>query len=326
MIRKRLSCQSRQITIDATITARLITAGTPNAPALKPTPLDDQCAGRLRINRGTHKQGQLRSLLATTAARSHTISNMKNLPPWADAELSDALPSLAASGERQNLELKERFPEQARDLAKEIAAFATSNDGRILIGIADDGAIVGLPDAESAEGRGKIVGRIEGICSNSIKPNVTPRISFAVSDARVVACIEVPKGASPLYYVGGIPYLRQITAARGAEPDEVIEAVLSWHSARSGKQTPEEKLLSELASGLADVMIYASEFDDRNVGEWLDQLRSTLSGLAVLFATCPPFACIFGGPRYRPRAHTARRSRRSRAPHSHDGWDEMSRR
>ncbi len=65
------------------------------------------------------------------------------LPDWADTRLSGELAILRSRGEGQNLEFKREFPKQATDLAKEIAAFATSNQGTILLGVSDSGDLVG---------------------------------------------------------------------------------------------------------------------------------------------------------------------------------------
>ena len=64
-----------------------------------------------------------------------------NIPPWVDEQLSKDLPLLRAMGESQNLEFKEEMPNQISDLAKEIAAFATSNTGTILLGVEDNGTV-----------------------------------------------------------------------------------------------------------------------------------------------------------------------------------------
>ena len=47
-------------------------------------------------------------------------------------------------GECQEIEFMERFPSKAHELAKEIAAFATSNPGTIYIGISDNGKKTGI--------------------------------------------------------------------------------------------------------------------------------------------------------------------------------------
>jgi len=74
-----------------------------------------------------------------------TEINHNPIPDWADESLSRDLPIMRARGEGQELEYMETFPGNTRELAKEIAAFATSNAGTILIGVSDSGELVGLP-------------------------------------------------------------------------------------------------------------------------------------------------------------------------------------
>lgn len=57
---------------------------------------------------------------------------------------------LVARGEGRHLEFKRRVPEPER-LAKEVVAFANSGGGHLLIGVADDGTIVGVRDSEEEE-------------------------------------------------------------------------------------------------------------------------------------------------------------------------------
>ena len=54
--------------------------------------------------------------------------------------------TLIRRGESQTVEFKARLPDQVRDLGKEVAAFATSNAGTILIGVDDAGVAIGLGD------------------------------------------------------------------------------------------------------------------------------------------------------------------------------------
>ena len=62
------------------------------------------------------------------------------------AELRD----LVANGEGYHLEFKYRVPEPER-LAKEITALANADGGLLLIGVNDDGTLVGLKDVEEQE-------------------------------------------------------------------------------------------------------------------------------------------------------------------------------
>lgn len=73
-----------------------------------------------------------------------------SVPEWANERLSSELAVLRARGESQNLEYMVVFPQQARDLGKEIAAFATSNAGVILLGVSDEGDLVGLNEISDA--------------------------------------------------------------------------------------------------------------------------------------------------------------------------------
>ena len=69
-----------------------------------------------------------------------------------ESGIEENVQALIAAGESQSVEFKCRFPDQARDLAKEVAAFASSNDGTILIGVRDDGIPLGLENADSPAG------------------------------------------------------------------------------------------------------------------------------------------------------------------------------
>lgn len=200
---------------------------------------------------------------------------------WADAALSGEIVMIAAAGETQGVEFKAEIPKQVSNLAKEIAGFATSNAGRIVIGIDDDGRISGL-DAMAQKSRAKLVERIEGLCANSVRPAITPGIKFAVYAGKVVMVIEVPKGSAPIYYSANIPYLRQITATRPLTPEEVVDHILNWDKARNGNsaQTAESRYLSDLASFLVDADVDARETRIRQLNPWAEMLRSSAGYMA----------------------------------------------
>lgn len=199
------------------------------------------------------------------------------MPEWADEHLSRDLLVLRARGENQELEYMESFPQNVRELAKEIAAFATSNPGTILIGVSDTGDLVGLEDALTIEGRDTLLRRIEGICRGTIKPSITPTVKFANEDDKVVLVIIVPKGSQPVYYSNYTPYIRHITESRPAEPHEIIELVRVWLPAvglEGEDQDPLTHLISEIAMVIVDVLIYADEADERNINPWLEMWRA----------------------------------------------------
>lgn len=200
-----------------------------------------------------------------------------SLPQWADEDFSNELSVLRSRGEGQTLEYMESFPQQARDLGKEIAAFATSNGGLILLGVSDSGDLVGLSEAKTLEGRDTFLRRIEGVSHGTIKPAITPTVSFAVEDESIVVVISVPKGSQPIYYCNNQPYIRHVTQSRPSEAHEVIELIQKW-SAVSGQGLPQSNSLSNLVNRIGpviiDVIIYGNELENRIVKPWLQMLRT----------------------------------------------------
>lgn len=147
---------------------------------------------------------------------------------WVDEELSLTLPNIRAQGEGPNVEFKREFPRQVSDLAKEVAAFATTDGGTIFLGIEDSGDLVGLENVDNAKDRDKYINRIEGICSGSVKPAITPEVKWAVEDDYVVLAVIVPNGPEPLYYSKDVPYVRHIRSSKPADPNEVIRKVTAY--------------------------------------------------------------------------------------------------
>jgi ATP-dependent DNA helicase RecG len=205
-------------------------------------------------------------------------------PEWADKLLSEEMPVLRARGENQDIEYIRSFPNNTNDLAKEIAAFATSNQGTILLGVSDQGELIGIDGLEQEDKRDNYLRRIEGICRGTVKPSITPTVKFAYEDDRVIIAIFVPKGTQPVYYSGGKPYLRHITESRPAEPHEVIDAVRKWLKASnllSEESDPYSDMISELASDLIDILIYGEESGQRECNPWLDLWRAQFANAAT---------------------------------------------
>ncbi|MFH0847529.1 MAG: ATP-binding protein [Chloroflexota bacterium] len=121
--------------------------------------------------------------------------------------------------EGQNLEFMEVYPTQASDIAKEIAAFATSNTGIIYFGVAKNRTIVGIAETS----RDSIQNRISGICQKTVKPAIVVSLNFVEVDDKIVLKITVPKGSAPVYYSNNIPYVRNLTASEPATPEQVME-------------------------------------------------------------------------------------------------------
>lgn len=204
------------------------------------------------------------------------------MPPteeWTDKRCSLEMPVLRRKGEGQELEFKERFPDQTRDLGKEIAAFASSNSGKILLGVDDSGELVGMPELIEQEERDKLIKRIQGICRGTVKPAITPKIKFAKEDNKIVVVIIVPKGSQPIYYCNSTPYIRHISESRPGEPHEIIDLVKNWLSQGNGALNDYE-FRKDLANILTDIIIFTNEVDKRDINPGLDILKRNFKNSA----------------------------------------------
>ncbi len=166
---------------------------------------------------------------------------MKQEPyPWSDAQLSAELPDIQIAGEGQHVEFKREL--DTDDVRREIAAFATAGGGRLFIGIDDDNRLYGM-DIEDVKIRDQIGHRLDGI-ARSVKPAVKFKITLAVADLQVVACVNVEsKQDHPVFYANQKPYIRDGRSSRPAEPEEVQEQV--WAHPSSEQRRNLERLQLE---------------------------------------------------------------------------------
>lgn len=102
---------------------------------------------------------------------------------------------LVALGEGSHVEFKLRVPEGSR-VVKEIAAFANSGGGRLLVGVGDEGDIVGVRDADEEEYSLQEALRVH---ADPPIPCVVRRIP--VTRRREVLLVEVPASDSRPHYV-----------------------------------------------------------------------------------------------------------------------------
>lgn len=143
---------------------------------------------------------------------------MKRREGAAMATLSEDL----SEGEGLRIEFMRRFPEQARDLAEEIAAFASVQGGTIYLGITDEGEPVGLEEMRK---------RVRGIVSSKVTPSVVVEIDFPRDEKKgvTVVAVRVPKGGEPIYYCKGSPCIRFLDESRLATPDEVKQIFWEYY-------------------------------------------------------------------------------------------------
>ena len=128
---------------------------------------------------------------------------------------SDRLLELVSQGESNALEFKE---EQVRpeSLAREMVAFANTFGGMLLIGVADDGAIIGV--SNTAE----IVHRVVNVARQNVIPSLQPTVEIVMGDGKSVCVVVVEKGtAKPYQTLDGKFLLRVGSSNRQATKEEL---------------------------------------------------------------------------------------------------------
>ncbi|MBI4605107.1 MAG: putative DNA binding domain-containing protein [Planctomycetes bacterium] len=117
------------------------------------------------------------------------------------------------AGESSFLELKDErvHPDS---LAKEMAAFANTEGGVILLGVADDGSVTGIsrPDIEEW---------VFNIARNNVKPSVLPLFELVEAQGKRVARITVQKDLAGPFSVSGRYYIRAGSTSRECTKEEL---------------------------------------------------------------------------------------------------------
>lgn len=166
-------------------------------------------------------------------------------PSWANADITKLLPEIRAGGEGPSYEFKEDFPPQGHELSKEVAAFATAGGGLILIGVRDDGSVVGLNEND----RDQLRLRAQNIVSH-VQPRPKLDVTPCFDEGFVLVICVRNDQEEPVYYYDHRPYIRDGSQSRPATPDEVKGRVLAHPSADHKKRM--EDLNYEIAKSVVE--------------------------------------------------------------------------
>jgi ATP-dependent DNA helicase RecG len=129
---------------------------------------------------------------------------------------------LIAKGEGQDIEFKSSLSER-KEILETICAFSNSNGGTILVGVDDNGNLVGIE-----MGKGVIEGLINEIKS-SIEPPVIPQIETAEAHGKKVLVIRVSEGLNKPYLLKGIAFKRFGRTNQRIPREELEKIILEKH-------------------------------------------------------------------------------------------------
>lgn len=136
--------------------------------------------------------------------------------------------TLLYGGETESVEFKARMPvpkdvKSRRTVLKAVPAFANGAGGVLLIGVDDDGTVVGLPDLTDEQVRDRL--------TSLIRDKVHPVPPFQVESVQLrgqrVAVVSVQPGPDRPYALAGIP--PEFYARHGASTFPASrEQIMAW--------------------------------------------------------------------------------------------------
>jgi predicted HTH transcriptional regulator len=196
------------------------------------------------------------------------------LPAWADPDASKRIPQLRSKGEGQNLDFKVEFPDPNDRLAQLVAGLASSGGGTILIGVENNGNVVGLSD-QTEKIREDQVLKAQGVI-RGVRPAVKFDVITAADEGKLILVIDVDsKQDHPVFYHDYRPYIRDGRMCRRAEPEEVQARV--WeHPSAEHRRKLEELTIQSMKDHQED-MRQISAMDQRFI-ERMDVSRRALGG------------------------------------------------
>lgn len=204
-------------------------------------------------------------------------------------EINNIVNEDLTSGESQTVEFIEDFPENSKDLGNEIAAFTTSNSGRIYLGIDDEGNIQGvrgINGINDKKNKDEYLKRIQGITRESINPPIRVEVNFLGRNGNVVIQITVPKGEEPVYYCRFIPYIRDLTSCRKATASEVKELYHRYfrrHIPMENSRADIGLLITTL-NYLSDAILMQCDYQERFVKPDIEQMKFHLANIGEAFS------------------------------------------
>lgn len=96
--------------------------------------------------------------------------------------------------ETSRLEFKQAFTDEIK---KELVAFANTDGGELIIGLADDGTVVGVehPDQVSAQ--------VSNMLRDAISPDITliTKVEIKFQDSKALVHVTVNRGGKRPYYI-----------------------------------------------------------------------------------------------------------------------------
>ncbi len=127
------------------------------------------------------------------------------------------------NGESKILEFKEKLP-GSENIARTAVAFSNSSGGKLLIGVSNEGHVVGIPETDILAAQEAIA----SIIYDSCYPNIVPDIYTVNHDGKLILVVEIFRGSLPPYYIkksgkNAGTYIRIASSNRKASQENILE-------------------------------------------------------------------------------------------------------
>jgi len=111
----------------------------------------------------------------------------------------ESVETMLVGMENQNVEFKQNLDNKNQsEFVETVVSFANTNDGTILLGVDDEGRIVGVYDDFD-----KIVKRIKGLVNSLCEPTIDLSIEDVIIDNKTIIVIKIKEGTDKPYLVSG---------------------------------------------------------------------------------------------------------------------------
>lgn len=127
-----------------------------------------------------------------------------------------------------------------QELVKDLSAFANSEGGYLLVGVRDDGEVVGFVSNDELEQK------IINLCRDLVSPPLRPKLHKVKVGDKEVLVLEIEKGYSDLHMLRGRIYIRVHNEVRLASSSEVTDIILQRNHHRMRELLQEKDNLSNL--------------------------------------------------------------------------------
>lgn len=164
------------------------------------------------------------------------------------------------AGESKTLELKETLPSKAERYVKTVVAFSNSAGGKLIIGVNNEGEVVGLGDARRAADAA--ANAIDDLC----EPQVAPRIRIEKLDGKDVVVIEVQPGTATPYQLKGREPSYGTFVRVGATTRPAGETMLRELALRGASQSYDEQPCLDVPFDEAAAQHLCDEMNHRRRG------------------------------------------------------------